>query len=101
MGIQSSKSLLGVHDPDHVKDDSHVTEEGGYSHMTRQEDSCVTTEEDSHMTEEGSHMTTSTAEQIIELLDQLGSTTNLHETGSGSNDVIVHCRHCAGELQAV
>ena len=97
VGIQSSDSLLGVHDPGRVTDDSHVTEED--SHVTKQEDSYVT-EDISHMTEEDSYTTTSTAEQIMELLDQLESTTNLHET-AGSGGVVVQCKHCTGELQAV
>lgn len=49
----------------------------------------------SHMTEDESHVTTATAEQIMELLDQL------EESASVAGDVVMECRHCTGELMVV
>lgn len=54
----------------------------------------------SHVTEEESHVTTATAEQIMELLDQMEMTFE-SGSGSGSEGVIVQCRHCTGELLVV
>ena len=64
--------------------------------------------------EDESVMETATAEQIMELLDQLEMTSS-HQSEAGrgggrregkeeveeEEEVIVQCRHCTGELQAV
>ena len=46
-------------------------------------------------------VTTATAEQIMELLDQLEVGSNSHYHKAGVREVMVTCRHCTGELVTV
>lgn len=82
-------------------------DEGHESHESHPVDSEIDSgsfldvENSSYVTEEGSHVTTATAEQIMELLDQLDLTSSLVERGRSSGEVVVQCRQCTGELVVV
>ena len=89
--VVDSASLLDVENASHMTEDT--------SHMT--EDTSNMTGDSSHVTDGDSPVTTATAEQIMELLDQLESNSHLTGVEENGGEVMVQCRHCTGPLLTV